>query len=68
MRDYNWLVRNKSTKGFEHDNYLFSFRGGGVFYNELETKVSLTRRKAKRFRVSFIWFLELILNVQYARC
>ncbi|VDN54971.1 unnamed protein product [Dracunculus medinensis] len=54
--------------GFEHDNYLFSFRGGGVFYNELETKVSLTRRKAKRFRVSFIWFLELILNVQYARC
>lgn len=50
VRDYNWLVRNKATKGFEQDNYLFSFRENGAFYNELETRVSLSRRKAKRVR------------------
>ncbi|KHN80192.1 RNA polymerase II-associated factor 1 -like protein [Toxocara canis] len=50
VRDYNWLVRNKSTKGYEQDNFLFSFRDTGVYYNELETRVSLTRRKAKRSR------------------
>uniref|UniRef100_A0A9J2PDV4 RNA polymerase II-associated factor 1 homolog n=2 Tax=Ascaris TaxID=6251 RepID=A0A9J2PDV4_ASCLU len=50
VRDYNWFVRNKSTKGYEQDNFLFSFRDSGVYYNELETRVSLTRRKAKRSR------------------
>lgn len=50
VRDYNWLVRNKSTKGFEQDNYLFSFRSDGVYYDELETKVTLTRRKTIRAR------------------
>ncbi|VDD89311.1 unnamed protein product [Enterobius vermicularis] len=48
VRDYNWLVRNKSTKGFEQDNYLFSLRSDGVYYDELETKVTLTRRKTVR--------------------
>ena len=51
MRDYNWLVRNKSTKGFEQDNYLFSLRSDGVYYDELETKVTLTRRKTVRAQV-----------------
>lgn len=50
VRDYNWLVRNKSTKGYEQDNFLFTIRDGAVYYNELETKVSLTRRKTKRIR------------------
>ncbi|VBB30802.1 unnamed protein product [Acanthocheilonema viteae] len=38
VRDYNWLVRNKSTKGYEQDNFLFTIRDGAVYYNELETK------------------------------
>ncbi|CAG9539404.1 unnamed protein product [Cercopithifilaria johnstoni] len=50
VRDYNWLVRNKSTKGYEQDNFLFTIRDGAVYYNELETKVSLNRRKIKRIR------------------
>ncbi|VDK86129.1 unnamed protein product [Litomosoides sigmodontis] len=50
VRDYNWLVRNKSTKGYEQDNFLFTIRDGAVYYNELETKVSLSRRKIKRIR------------------
>ncbi|VDN28533.1 unnamed protein product [Gongylonema pulchrum] len=50
VRDYNWLVRNKSTKGYEQDIFLFSFRDGAVYYNELETRVSLNRRKTKRAR------------------
>ncbi|MFH4979209.1 hypothetical protein AB6A40_005918 [Gnathostoma spinigerum] len=48
VRDYNWLVRNKSTKGFEQDVFLVSIRKDGAYYNELETRVSLTRRKIKR--------------------
>uniref|UniRef100_A0A0N5AUU3 RNA polymerase II-associated factor 1 homolog n=1 Tax=Syphacia muris TaxID=451379 RepID=A0A0N5AUU3_9BILA len=51
VRDYNWLVRNKSTKGFEQDNYLFSVRSDGVYYDELETKVTLTRRKTVKAQV-----------------
>uniref|UniRef100_A0A0R3S0C3 RNA polymerase II-associated factor 1 homolog n=1 Tax=Elaeophora elaphi TaxID=1147741 RepID=A0A0R3S0C3_9BILA len=51
IRDYNWLVRNKSTKGYEQDNFLFTIRDGAVYYNELETKVSLNRRKTKRIRL-----------------
>ncbi|VDN03370.1 unnamed protein product [Thelazia callipaeda] len=59
VRDYNWLVRNKSTKGYEQDNFLFTIRDGAVHYNELETKVSLNRRKTKRIRVQFGFLISL---------
>ncbi|EDO42996.1 predicted protein, partial [Nematostella vectensis] len=46
-REYNWNVKNKSTKGYE-ENYFFVFRDGeGVFYNELVTRVRLSKRRAR---------------------
>lgn len=45
-REYNWNVKNKASKGYE-ENYFFVFREDGVFYNELETRVRLSKRRAK---------------------
>uniref|UniRef100_H2YJZ3 RNA polymerase II-associated factor 1 homolog n=1 Tax=Ciona savignyi TaxID=51511 RepID=H2YJZ3_CIOSA len=45
-REYNWNVKNKASKGYE-ENYYFVFREDGVHYNELETRVRLSKRRAK---------------------
>nr|CAB3264627.1 RNA polymerase II-associated factor 1 homolog [Phallusia mammillata] len=45
-REYNWNVKNKASKGYE-ENFYFVFREDGVFYNELETRVRLSKRRAK---------------------
>jgi len=46
-REYNWNVQNKAIKGFE-ENYFFVFRAGqGVFYNELQTRVRLNKRRGR---------------------
>lgn len=46
-REYNWNVKNKASKGYE-ENYFFLFRKGkGVFFNELETRVRLSKRRVK---------------------
>jgi len=45
-REYNWTVKNKASKGYE-ENYFFVFRDDSVMYNELETRVRLSRRRAK---------------------
>lgn len=45
-REYNWNVKSKSSKGYE-ENYFFVFRDDGVFYNELETRVRLSKRRSK---------------------
>merc|ERR1712025_1074652 len=45
-REYNWNVKSKTSKGYE-ENFFFLFRGDGVYYNELETRVRLTRRRLK---------------------
>ncbi|KAH9380249.1 hypothetical protein HPB48_018207 [Haemaphysalis longicornis] len=45
-REYNWNVKNKASKGYE-ENYFFVLREDGVFYNELETRVRLTKRRLK---------------------
>lgn len=45
-REYNWNVKNKASKGYE-ENYFFVFREDGVHYNELETRVRLSKRRAK---------------------
>eukprot|EP00057_Strongylocentrotus_purpuratus_P020400 XP_011674874.1 PREDICTED: RNA polymerase II-associated factor 1 homolog [Strongylocentrotus purpuratus] len=46
-REYNWNVKNKASRGYE-ENYFFVFRKGkGVFYNELETRVRLSKRRVK---------------------
>merc|ERR1711862_343816 len=34
------------SKGYE-ENFFFLFRGDGVYYNELETRVRLTKRRLK---------------------
>jgi len=43
-REYNWNVKNKLSKGYE-ETYFFVMRDDGVFYNELETRVRLSKRR-----------------------
>ncbi|XP_060876580.1 RNA polymerase II-associated factor 1 homolog [Metopolophium dirhodum] len=45
-REYNWVVKSKSSKGYE-ENYFFIVQPDGVFYNELETRVRLSKRRQK---------------------
>ncbi|XP_050428616.1 RNA polymerase II-associated factor 1 homolog [Adelges cooleyi] len=45
-REYNWNVKSKSSKGYE-ENYFLIVRDDGVFYNELETRVRLSKRRQK---------------------
>lgn len=43
-RGYNWNVKNKSSRGYE-ETYFFAFKDDGVYYNELETRVRLSKRR-----------------------
>ncbi|VDM30887.1 unnamed protein product [Hydatigera taeniaeformis] len=49
-REYNWNVKNKTMTNYE-ENYFFVFRKedkdcpSGVYYNELETRVRLSKRR-----------------------
>merc|ERR1719464_372888 len=45
-REYNWNVKSKASKGYE-ENFFFLFRDDGVYYNELETRVRLSKRRLK---------------------
>ncbi|XP_060523486.1 RNA polymerase II-associated factor 1 homolog [Cylas formicarius] len=45
-REYNWNVKSKASKGYE-ENYFFVVRSDGIFYNELETRVRLSKRRQK---------------------
>lgn len=45
-REYNWNVKSKASKGYE-ENYFLIIREDGVFYNELETRVRLSKRRQK---------------------
>ncbi|PVD25632.1 hypothetical protein C0Q70_13291 [Pomacea canaliculata] len=56
-REYNWNVKNKLTKGYE-ETYFFVFREDGVYYNELETRVRLSkRRKLGHQRMAKSWLV-----------
>nr|XP_045597463.1 RNA polymerase II-associated factor 1 homolog [Procambarus clarkii] len=46
-REYNWNVKNKASKGYE-ENYFVVIRNDGVFYNELETRVCLSKPRLKQ--------------------
>ncbi len=49
-REYNWNVKNKTMANYE-ENYFFVFRKedkdgpAGAYYNELETRVRLSKRR-----------------------
>lgn len=43
-REYNWNVKSKASKGYE-ENYFLVMRPDGVYYNELETRVRLNKRR-----------------------
>ncbi|OXA56800.1 RNA polymerase II-associated factor 1 homolog [Folsomia candida] len=45
-REYNWNVKTKATKGYE-ETYFFVMRDNGIFYNELETRVRLNKRRTR---------------------
>ncbi|XP_049778651.1 RNA polymerase II-associated factor 1 homolog [Schistocerca cancellata] len=45
-REYNWNVKSKASKGYE-ENYFLVVREDGVYYNELETRVRLSKRRQK---------------------
>merc|ERR1719322_2040853 len=46
FREYNWNVKSKASKGYE-ENFFFVVRNGVIFYNELETRVRLSKRRLK---------------------
>lgn len=46
-REYNWNF--KTTQGYE-ENYFFVFRDDAVYYNSLETRVKLNKRRIKSQR------------------
>merc|ERR1712154_508298 len=46
MGEYNWNVKSKASKGYE-ENFFFVVRNGGIYYNELETRVRLSKRRLK---------------------
>lgn len=43
-REYNWNVKSKASKGYE-ENYFLVYRQDGIYYNELETRVRLNKRR-----------------------
>lgn len=43
-REYNWNVKSKASKGYE-ENYFLVMRNDGVYYDELETRVRLSKRR-----------------------
>ncbi|XP_045175238.1 RNA polymerase II-associated factor 1 homolog [Mercenaria mercenaria] len=43
-REYNWNVKNKLSRGYE-ETYFMVFRENGCFYNDLETRVRLSKRR-----------------------
>ncbi|CAB4058385.1 PAF1 [Lepeophtheirus salmonis] len=45
-REYNWNVKSKANKGYE-ENFFFVVRNDGIYYNELETRVRLSKRRLK---------------------
>ncbi|KAF5294626.1 hypothetical protein FQA39_LY02758, partial [Lamprigera yunnana] len=45
-REYNWNVKSKASKGYE-ENYFLVIRQDGVYYDELETRVRLNKRRQK---------------------
>ncbi|CAI8045907.1 RNA polymerase II-associated factor 1 homolog [Geodia barretti] len=46
-REYNWNVKNKASKGYE-ETYFFVVRPAeGIFYNEIETRVQLRKRRGR---------------------
>merc|ERR1719510_768709 len=44
--EYNWNVKNKAAKEYE-EHYVFIMREDGVYYNELETRVRLSKRRLR---------------------
>ncbi|XP_059470215.1 RNA polymerase II-associated factor 1 homolog [Neocloeon triangulifer] len=46
-REYNWTVKSKASKGYE-ENYFLVVRDDGVYFNELETRVRLNKRRQKQ--------------------
>lgn len=46
-REYNWNVKNKASKGYEETYFFVSRPGQGIFYNEIETRVRLSKRRSK---------------------
>ncbi|XP_074640116.1 RNA polymerase II-associated factor 1 homolog [Tubulanus polymorphus] len=43
-REYNWNVKNKASRGYE-ETYFFVLKDDAVYYNELETRVRLSKRR-----------------------
>ncbi|CAF3089143.1 unnamed protein product [Rotaria socialis] len=45
IREYNWNRKDKTMSGFE-ENYFLSVKDDSIVYNELETRVRLSKRRA----------------------
>lgn len=50
-REYTWVIKSKRNDGYE-ENLFFIMRDDGVFYNELETRIRLSKRRSKGGKVN----------------
>jgi RNA polymerase II-associated factor 1 len=45
-REYTWNIKTKGNREYE-ENYYFIMKNDGIYYNELETRVRLSKRRNK---------------------
>lgn len=58
-REYTWNIKSKVNSGYE-ENYYFIIKEDEVYYNELETRVRLSKRRTKLGKIG-----NTRLNVKY---
>lgn len=50
-REYTWNIKSKVNSGYE-ENYYFIMKDDAVYYNELETRVRLSKRRTKLGKIA----------------
>ncbi len=50
-REYTWNIKSKVNSGYE-ENYYFIMKEDAVYYNELETRVRLSKRRTKLGKIA----------------
>jgi len=64
-KEYNWNVKNKASKGYE-ENFFFCYRpNDGVYYNELETRVRLSKRVRQKDADGLANYFNTVLQVKH---
>ncbi|PAV66848.1 hypothetical protein WR25_00357 [Diploscapter pachys] len=64
-REYTWSIRNKTTKGYEQDNFFIHFKDGNSYYNEMDTRVKLMRRRRAGHSKASVFVFNSLLQVTH---